>query len=165
MKIASLECAHDKRLRIHAYRIFKHTRNHVKNGCEGKVAHIFVITSAFTNRLLLVVVILLQRASVLLQSLNVKMEEPIVAEYDRQDAGELCDAKSINCDILVVHHQHDEHERSNKDVKCVENDFELDETENLANKCRRFGRQLDDTGENHCVAAKFVSARIAFINR
>lgn len=49
-------------------------------------------------------------------------------------------------------------------MKGVKNDFELNKAEHLANKRRRFSCQFNNARENHCVAAKVVSALINLVD-
>lgn len=158
----------DQRTKIQplsTHRILQDAGNHVKNGCEGKVVHVFVVRSKLLNCLFFVVVVLLQSGTVALQSFNVKIEESIVAQDDGKAAGELCDAEGVDGNVLVVHDQHNENKRSDEDVERVHDDFEFDKTKHLADKHRRLGCQLQNTREDHCVAAKSVRALVDFVDR
>lgn len=151
--------------RFAAYRIFKHARHHLENRGERKVVHVLVVRSDFADGLLPVVVVLFQRVAEPPQAFDVQVEEAVVAEDDRQAAGELRNAKRVDGNVLVVHDQHDENERSDEDVKRVEDNFELNEAENLSDERGRFGGELTDAGENHCVTAELVSALVHLVDR
>lgn len=80
---------------------------------------------------LLIVIVFLQGRTVALQSSNVEVEKPVIAQDNRKCAGELCNTKRVDGNVLVIHDQHDEYRRPDEDMKRIEYHFEFDEAENL----------------------------------